>query len=55
MKNTHLEHPEDEILTGDLSVLEFFDGDYEVSLKIDGSPAIVWGTNPMTGKIKINN
>jgi hypothetical protein len=31
-------------------VLDFFNGDYEVSLKIDGSPAIVWGTNPATGK-----
>jgi hypothetical protein len=49
MQNKHQEHFEDLILTGDLSVLEFFDGDYEVSLKIDGSPAIVWGTNPMTG------
>ena len=49
IQNKHQEHFEDLILTGDLSVLEFFDGDYEVSLKIDGSPAIVWGTNPMTG------
>ena len=49
MNTKHISHLEDSILTGDLSVLEFFDGDYEVSLKIDGSPAIVWGTNPMTG------
>lgn len=49
IQNKHQEHFEDLILTGDLSVLEFFDGEYEVSLKIDGSPAIVWGTNPMTG------
>lgn len=48
--NKHQEHFEDLILTGDLSVLDFFNGDYEVSLKIDGSPAIVWGTNPATGK-----
>jgi hypothetical protein len=48
--NKHQEHFEDCILTGDLSVLDFFNGDYEVSLKIDGSPAIVWGTNPATGK-----
>ena len=49
MQNKHQEHFEDLILTGDLSVLEFFDGDYQVSLKIDGSPAIVWGTNPASG------
>ena len=49
MNTKHISHLEDSILTGDLSVLEFFDGEYEVSLKIDGSPAIVWGTNPMTG------
>jgi hypothetical protein len=48
--NKHQEHFEDCILIGDLSVLDFFNGDYEVSLKIDGSPAIVWGTNPATGK-----
>ena len=55
IQNKHQEHFEDLILTGDLSVLDFFNGDYEVSLKIDGSPAIVWGTNPVSGKIKINN
>ena len=49
IQNKHQEHFEDLILTGDLSVLDFFNGDYEVSLKIDGSPAIVWGTNPATG------
>jgi hypothetical protein len=49
IQNKHQEHFEDIILTGDLSVLEFFDGDYQVSLKIDGSPAIVWGTNPASG------
>ena len=49
IQNKHQEHFEDLILTGDLSVLEFFDGDYQVSLKIDGSPAIVWGTNPASG------
>ena len=50
MKNTHQEHVEDLLITGDLSVLDFFNGDYEVSLKIDGSPAIVYGTNPANGK-----
>ena len=49
IQNKHQEHFEDLILTGDLSVLNFFDNEYEVSLKIDGSPAIVWGTNPATG------
>jgi hypothetical protein len=50
MKNTHLEHPEDSILTGDLSVLDFFVTPGTLSLKIDGSPAVVWGTNPATGR-----
>jgi hypothetical protein len=50
MKNLHLEHPEDSILTGDLSVLDWFAADSTVSVKIDGSPAIVWGTNPANGK-----
>ena len=48
MKNTHIEHPEDTILTGDLSVLDWFTGDSYLSTKIDGAPAIVWGTNPQT-------
>ena len=47
----HLEHPEDTILTGDLSV---FDALYEIqsniSVKIDGAPSIVWGVNPENGK-----
>ena len=50
MKNTHLQHPEDSILTGDLSVLDWFLSNGKVSAKIDGAPAIVWGTNPQTGK-----
>ena len=50
MKNLHIEHPEDTILTGDLSVLEAFESDNHYSVKIDGSPAIVWGTNPENGK-----
>ena len=49
MKNTHIEHPEDTILTGDLSVLDWFTGDSYLSTKIDGAPAIVWGINPATG------
>ena len=51
MKNTHLEHPEDSILSGDLTVLDWFTSiDNDISAKIDGSPAIVWGTEPKTGK-----
>jgi hypothetical protein len=50
MKNTHLEHPEDTILTGDLTVLDWFVNPGHMSVKIDGAPAIVWGTNPATGK-----
>ena len=49
MKNTHLEHPEDTILTGDLSVLDWFVNPGALSVKIDGAPAIVWGTNPENG------
>ena len=51
MKNTHIEHPEDAILTGDLSVLDWFCSmkGAKASLKMDGAPAIVWGTNPTTG------
>ena len=50
MINKHIEHPEDTILTGDLSVLDAFTADNHYSVKIDGSPAIVWGTNPENGK-----
>jgi len=50
MKNTHLEHAEDTILTGDLSVLDWFVNPGTLSVKIDGAPAIVFGTNPATGK-----
>ena len=49
MKNTHLEHPEDTILTGDLSVLDWFTAKGNLSVKIDGAPAIVWGIDPATG------
>jgi len=50
MKNTHLEHAEDSILTGDLSVLDWFVNPGHLSVKIDGAPAIVFGTNPANGK-----
>jgi hypothetical protein len=50
MKNTHLQHPEDTILTGDLTALDWLLADGDLSVKIDGAPAIVWGTNPANGK-----
>jgi hypothetical protein len=50
MKNTHIEHPEDSILTGDLTVLDWFVNPGTLSVKIDGAPAIVFGTNPENGK-----
>jgi len=49
MKNLHQEHPEDTILTGDLSVLDWFVTPGTLSVKIDGAPAIVWGIDPATG------
>ena len=49
MQNIHIEHPEDSILNGDLSVLNWFTTNSNVTVKIDGSPAIVWGRNPSTG------
>ena len=50
MQNKHIEHPEDSILNGDLSVLNWFTADSHISVKIDGSPAIVWGRNPANNK-----
>jgi len=50
MQNKHQEHPEDTILTGDLSCLDWFTARGHLSVKIDGAPAIVWGTNPATDK-----
>ncbi|MFZ9741741.1 MAG: DUF6267 family protein, partial [Candidatus Nanopelagicaceae bacterium] len=49
MKNIHLEHPEDTILTGDLSCLDWFTAQGKLSVKMDGAPAIVWGVDPATG------
>ncbi len=50
MKNLHIEHPEDSILTGDLSVLDWFTEPGHLSVKMDGCPAIVWGTDPANGR-----
>jgi hypothetical protein len=49
MQNKHIEHPEDSILTGDLSALDCLRNEGNLSVKMDGAPAIVWGTNPATG------
>ena len=46
----HIEHPEDAILTGDLDPLDWMTAPGRLSLKIDGSPAIIWGTDPKDGK-----
>jgi hypothetical protein len=54
MKNTHLEHPEDSVLLGKKAVQDTINylrnckGDCTV--KYDGAPAIVFGTNPENGK-----
>ena len=50
MKNIHLEHPEDTILTGDLSCLDWFTARGKLSVKMDGAPAIVWGIDPACGE-----
>ena len=55
MLNTHIEHPEDTILTGNLDFLHAVKSYAvaprgHVSVKIDGAPAIVWGTHPDTGR-----
>lgn len=49
-KNLHLEHPEDEVLTGNLDVLDWFVNPGTLSVKIDGAPAVCWGKNPANGK-----
>ena len=49
-KVLHIEHPEDTILTGDTSFLQSIKSEFHLSVKVDGAPAIVWGTNPATGK-----
>ena len=48
-QNLHIEHPEDTILTGDTSFLQSLKSELNLSVKMDGAPAIVWGTNPATG------
>jgi len=48
-KVLHIEHPEDSILTGDLSFLDAIKNRQHLSVKIDGALAVVWGINPATG------
>jgi hypothetical protein len=55
MLNTHIEHPEDTILTGNLDFLHAVKSyavapHGHISVKIDGAPAIVWGTHPDNGR-----
>ena len=55
MQNKHQEHPEDTILTGDLSVLDWFVTPGALSVKIDGAPAIVWGIDPACGEFFVGS
>ena len=49
MTMTHIEHPEDLVLTGDLSVFDMLYDTATISMKMDGM-SLVWGTNPANGK-----
>ena len=49
-KNLHIEHPEDTILTGGTGFFNALNETPHLSVKIDGAPAIVWGTNPANGR-----
>jgi hypothetical protein len=53
-KNLHIEHPCDTILSGDLSVLDWFTTPGNLSVKFDGSPAICFGQNPATGRFAVS-
>lgn len=50
MPLTHIEHPEDTILTGDMTAIDVLYGRGNVSMKMDGAPAIVWGIDPNNDK-----
>ena len=54
MKNLHQDHFEDFILTGDFRALNALTKDFHLSTKIDGSPAVVFGKNPATGKFFVS-
>jgi len=49
MTKTHIEHPEDLLLTGDLKVFDLLYDRAHISMKMDGM-SLVWGTNPANGK-----
>ena len=49
-QNKHIEHPEDTILTGDLTALDWIAAAGTLSVKMDGAPAIVWGVDPSNGQ-----
>ena len=49
MTSTHLEHPEDLILTGDMNVIDALYAPADITMKMDGM-SLVWGTNPQNGK-----
>ena len=49
----HLPHPEDQILTGNLSCLDWFVTPGNLSVKIDGAPSVGFGVNPATGKFAV--
>ena len=49
MTSTHIEHPEDLILTGDMSVIDALFAPADITMKMDGM-SLVWGTNPDNGK-----
>ena len=49
MTSTHIEPPEDLILTGDLSVIDAMFAPADITMKMDGM-SLVWGTNPQNGK-----
>ena len=50
MANRHIEHPEDLLLTGETWAVDAMFSPADISLKIDGCPAVVWGTHPGNGK-----
>ena len=53
MPNKHLEHPEDSILQGRrvaIDAIKELVTVTKLSVKWDGAPAIVFGTNPENGK-----
>ena len=54
MQNKHQEHPEDCILTGDLSVIDLLYNFTHASVKMDGI-AIVWGRDPANGQFFVGN